>query len=256
MELPPFPKEKAGNSDALFLVNRRTERSFIMLLHIPHASTFIPEDEKAQYSQSVLKDQLEKMTDWGAGQIFNVGQRIEFPYSRLLCDVERFADGDEMEKVGMGVCYTRTSDGRILRRVSAARRAEIMTKYYWPHHIKLENAVTDELHKYGRCLIIDCHSFPGVPLPYERDQLRPNFCIGFDRRCQVTGEAVASRLRNLGYTVGINRPFAGALMPIRYLDDDRVQSVMIEANRDLVGEPRVVQQMDGVLAGVEAEFYM
>ena len=42
---------------------------------------------------------------------------VIFPVSRLIIDPERFPD-DLMEttsEVGMGVIYTRTSDGRVLR---------------------------------------------------------------------------------------------------------------------------------------------
>ncbi len=41
---------------------------------------------------------------------------------------------------------------------------------------------TEELKRKGKSLIIDCHSFPEKPFPYEEDQSleRPDICIGTD----------------------------------------------------------------------------
>lgn len=42
-----------------------------------------------------------------------------------------------------------------------------------------------------------------------------------------------------GFSVGVNRPFAGALVPNAYYgQDQRVQSVMIEVRRDLYMDER------------------
>lgn len=219
-----------------------------MILHIPHAKTAIPEDELREFCIPDLDEELSKMTDRGADKVFQIGERIEFPYSRLLCDVERFADGDDMENIGMGVCYTHTADGRRMRFVTKERREALMKRYYYPHHLRLENAVKHEISTLGRCLIIDCHSFPEAPLPYEQDTLRPDFCIGFDKRCADIGLKVASSFQNMGYEIGINRPFAGALLPTRYSDDPRVQSVMIEVNRGIVDLPRTEADVSEVLS--------
>ena len=37
--------------------------------------------------------------------------------------------------------------------------------------------------------------------------------------------------KSTGYTVKVNEPFAGSIVPLKYLNDNRVQSVMIELNR-------------------------
>ena len=47
---------------------------------------------------------------------------VIFPVSRLIIDPERFLDDlmEAMSEVGMGVIYTRTSDGRVLREPATA----------------------------------------------------------------------------------------------------------------------------------------
>ncbi len=86
------------------------------------------------------------------------------------------------------------------------------------------------------CLIIDGHSFPALPLPYELNQtvFRPDFCIGTDDF--HTPEELVARvekiLESCGYSTAWNQPFSGTIVPMKhYNKDQRVQSLMIEINR-------------------------
>ena len=181
------------------------------------------------------------MTDHYCDEIFCMGNRsVVFPVSRLVCDPERFRDDrqESMSSVGMGAVYTRTHNGCLLRTVDDVQRERILKRYYDPHHAALTAAVQYALDQTGRCLIIDGHSFYPKPLPYEMDQsgLRPDFCIGTDP-CH-TPKALAGKairfLQGKGYTVEVNAPFAGALVPLAYYQKDlRVSSMMIEINRGL-----------------------
>jgi N-formylglutamate amidohydrolase len=87
-------------------------------------------------------------------------------------------------------------------------------------------------------LIVDCHSFPSVALPYELEQTgqRADFCIGtdpFHSPSSVRGAIVAA-VKEAGYSATINAPFARALVPLAsYCRDRRISSVMIEVNRRL-----------------------
>jgi N-formylglutamate amidohydrolase len=215
-----------------------------MILHIPHASRRIPEFMRNQF---VLKDeQLEqeqvRLTDAFTDELFHypAAQTIRFPYSRLVVDVERFADdGQEpMSRVGMGRFYLKTTDGRPLRRALKDDELELLDGYYSEHHQKLTAAVGRELKQPGRALIIDCHSFPGAPLPCDLDKSvpRPDFCIGTDAFHTPDGLVQTARqlLEKKGYSTEINRPYAGTLVPLTfYRQDARVSSIMIEVNRKL-----------------------
>jgi N-formylglutamate amidohydrolase len=87
-------------------------------------------------------------------------------------------------------------------------------------------------------LILNAHSFPASPLPYEVDQdpSRPDICLGTDRfhtRPALLDTATAV-CRDLGWTTATDRPFSGALVPMSfYRREARVQSLMIEVNRRL-----------------------
>jgi N-formylglutamate deformylase len=56
------------------------------------------------------------------------------------------------------------------RALNADERARLIGEHYRPHHAALERAVANALERTGQCLLIDAHSFPSVPLPYELDQ--------------------------------------------------------------------------------------
>ena len=162
-----------------------------------------------------------------------------FPISRLVVDPERFSDDSQesMSQVGMGVTYTRGSLRQPLReQLPKAKRQELLERYYIPHHQKLTEAVEGALLTNGHCLIIDGHSFPAWPLPYELQQtaFRPDFCLGTDdfHTPEELVERVEKELESYGYSTARDQPFSGTIVSMNhYRKDERVQSLMIEINR-------------------------
>ena len=214
-----------------------------ILLHIPHSSYIIPKEYKKLFciSEKELRQEQIKMTDSYTDELFNLPyKKIIFPISRLICDVERFREEsqEEMTKQGMWVCYTQTHKLAKLKEITEEHKKEILEKYYDPHHKKFENVVKTILNKNKKCLIIDCHSFPSKALPYElyQEDERPNICIGTD--CFHTDKEITeyfkTSFKELGYSVGINEPFKGTIVPLKYYKKEkRVQSIMLEINRKL-----------------------
>jgi N-formylglutamate amidohydrolase len=205
-----------------------------------------PEERQAiVLDDTELNNELLRMTDAYTDELFPLTQfeagRVVFPLSRLICDVERFpSDEDEpMVARGMVVIYTRTSMRHILRaQPDPATRQSLLERWYWPHHAKLKRMVNDVVARLGACLIVDCHSFPSFALPYELDQTaqRADFCIGTDpfHTPSVVRGAVVAAVKEAGYSVSIDTPFAGAVVPLAsYRTDRRIRSVMIEVNRRL-----------------------
>lgn len=218
-----------------------------IIFHVPHASTHIPNEYRDQFllDNAALADEIMKMTDHHTDWLFTSGlptsQVVQAPISRLLVDMERFPDDAEepMAARGMGVVYQRTSAMQPLRRILiAAEREQLLETYYRPHHARLQRCVSDAIAQHGRALVIDCHSFPERPLPYEPDQRasRPQICIGTDdyHTPPALQAAMQEGFAARGFQVAINRPFAGALVPLlHYRRERRVQAVMIEVRRDL-----------------------
>ena len=215
-----------------------------IILHIPHSRPDIPADVRSDIllDDADLRRELLRMTDWYTDELFDtgIGTAVVYPVSRLVADPERFIDDKEesMSKKGMGVVYTRTSDGAILRQIDSAVRADLVRRFYRPHHERLERAVTDILENHIQCLIIDCHSFSSTPLPHEHDQTtpRPDICLGTDsfHTPESLVQAVETACRAEGLVSKRDSPFRGTLVPsVLYHKDERVRSIMIELDRSL-----------------------
>jgi N-formylglutamate deformylase len=212
-----------------------------IILHIPHASTVLPYEVVFLLGHEALAYEVDAMTDHHTDRLFDLlgAHRCVFPVSRLVVDPERFIE-DSMESVGMGVVYTHTANGEALRAISEIDRLALINTYYHPHHTALTSMADECLEKHGRCLIIDCHSFPGQPLPYESDRKRPDICIGTDPYHTSTSlkDCLSTAFKALGYNVAIDSPFSGTIVPLKhYHKDQRVASVMIEVNRSLYASP-------------------
>ncbi len=184
------------------------------------------------------------MTDWFTDEIFGDmtgAPDVIFPVSRLVLDPERFENNHHelMSKRGMGVIYELTSSQRPLRRnLNPSERNRLIDNYYRPHHRSLTDLTGQFIAEHGSCLIIDGHSFPRLPLAYEIDQdmERSEICIGTDdyHTPDSLKDAAVSMFSAAGFTVAVNSPFAGALVPSEfYRSDKRVLALMIEVRRDL-----------------------
>lgn len=216
------------------------------IFHIPHSSFVIPENYLSDFSLSAEKLESEKikMTDSYTDELFidcvtDHDEQIIFPVSRLLVDVERFSeDGKEpMAEIGMGMLYRSCHDLSELRS-SNAFGEELRKTYYDHHHEAFTDLVDKQLKSAGEALIIDCHSFPTKPWPYERNQTgnRPEICIGTDdfHTPSEIEVALTSAFRRQGFEVDLDTPFAGSIVPLKhYQKDERVKSIMIEIRRDL-----------------------
>jgi N-formylglutamate amidohydrolase len=222
-----------------------------IIFHIPHASRIIPIDVRPSLmlSDSELNHELTKMTDAYTDDLFapdfNI-PRVVFPISRLVVDPERFLDDDLeiMAARGMGVIYSRTSDGMPLRlRPTVEEREKLIDRYYRPHHQALEGCASTCLRQFGRCLLIDCHSFPSEPLPYEDDQdsHRPDICIGTDdfHTPKWIENEIIRIFNRLGFCTKVNRPFSGSIVPMKFYQiEPRVMTIMVEINRKLYLEEK------------------
>ena len=210
-----------------------------LILHIPHSSTVIPVKYRKLFylDEKQLQEERLRMTDLYTDELFDLPgipeeNRLIFPFSRLICDVERFRDErlEIMAERGMGICYQATSGLQPLKRVTAKHREE-MLKLYDDHHAALTAAADRVIHACGAGLLIDCHSFSSRQLPYEAvgaegsaGRQRPDICIGTDPDFHTPRwlqDVLARGFAGRGYSVAVNEPFSGSLVPMKHYHQDR-----------------------------------
>ncbi len=199
-----------------------------MILHIPHSSHTIPDTK-------LLVDELAMtiQTDWYTDELFTHehSTRHQFEFSRFYCDVERYYDEKEdMYKKGMGIVYTQDIFGNTVRddKVSEflATKSRIISDIYIPHHQSLLSSIHMSLCYFDVVCIVDCHSFYSEESPID-------FCIGVTE--YNTPKELVSEISELiisnGYSVGVNEPYSGSILPEEFSGDKRVKSIMIELNK-------------------------
>ncbi|MFI1015020.1 N-formylglutamate amidohydrolase [Streptomyces sp. NPDC020965] len=217
-----------------------------VILHVPHSSRSVPDAVRAgiELDDAALERELDHITDAHTAALASAAAdraavrpwRFVNRLSRLVVDPERFPDErEEMLAVGMGAVYTRTTHREQLRSASLDPRP-LIERYFDPYARAVSAAVADRLAAVGRAVVIDVHSYPTEPLPYELhgDGPRPPVCLGTDA-FHTPPELLAHAERafaGFGGT-GIDSPFAGTYVPLDFYGTDRrVGALMVEIRRD------------------------
>ena len=222
-----------------------------VVIHVPHSSRSIPEEVRTGIvlDDAALARELDAMTDAFTDVIAEraadeAGRR---PWlfinrlSRLVVDPERFPDErEEMNAVGMGAVYTRTSDGNTLRNLPDDEISGLVDRFYTPYAGAFEGLVDERINLVGEVAIIDLHSFPLAALPYELhgDGPRPEVCLGSDsfhtNPTMLTAARRAFERHTPSGDVGLDAPFSGCYVPLKhYRSSPDVRGLMIELRRDV-----------------------
>jgi N-formylglutamate amidohydrolase len=240
----PGPADAGGAPDSFAFLPGAARSPVI--LHVPHSAREIPAAVRAGIllGDAALEGELDHITDAHtaelaaavAGAAGSKPWRFVNRLSRLVVDPERFPDErEEMLAVGMGAVYTRTTHRAPLRPADFDPR-QLVDRYFHPYARAMTEAVADRLAATGRAVVIDIHSYPTARLPYELhgDGPRPPVCLGTDS-FHTPPELVTlaeKAFAGLG-GVGIDSPFAGAYVPLRYYErEPGVAALMVEIRRD------------------------
>ncbi len=218
-----------------------------VLIHAPHSSIAIPPNFRSDFllNDVALENEAATMADTATDQLAlgtyeasSIKPSLFInKLSRLVFDPERFNDdSEEMNAVGMGVLYSKTSSGLPLRNLTPERSKELIDLLFIPYSEALQALVERTLNKHGKVIIIDLHSYSKEALEYElhKDLPRPQVCLGVDS-FHTSAEllSLAKHLFGEEYEVSINAPFIGTYVPLKfYLRDRRVQSIMLELRKD------------------------
>lgn len=211
-----------------------------ILFHIPHSSLTIP---KMFWSICVKDlDYIKKtnlfLSDYLIDKLVPYQcNRLKFKYSRIFCDVEKFKDDykETMAKKGMGVVYIKDCEN-IITVPNKKYKNIIIKSYYNKYHNKLNKISTNILNKYGKCIIIDLHSYSDEMVKkLFNSHNNPDICIGVDPFYTDENliKMTIEHFKKYGYSVEINKPYVGTIIPNKYINtkDTRLKSIMLEINK-------------------------
>lgn len=209
-----------------------------VICNIPHSGTNIPDWALRDFIIPLgkIRKIAEFMVDKEVDRLFSFvpeENKLTAEISRIVVDTERYRnDSDEpMESLGMGLFYTCDHKGNPIRKRGSTY--EECLNIYDKYHRKLEGKTACCLEKTGRCTILDCHSFHDeMEYTGYQPESFPDVCIGFNEKepSEIVLK-IKALFENEGYSVKLNLPFSGAILPLKYLSDNRVASVMLELNR-------------------------
>lgn len=215
-----------------------------VILHVPHAARAISAAARESLlpDDAALAEELDHLTDAHTDVLAHRAASpaasrpwiFENLFSRLVVDPERFPDErEEMRAVGMGAVYTKGFAGRKLRDDDFVRDRALLQTHFGPYSEALADLVADRCASTGRAVILDVHSYPTAPLPYEMHGLgpRPPVCLGTDP--DHTPPWLLDAAKGAFPDSALDTPFAGTYVPLGfYQRDRRVSSLMIEIRRD------------------------
>lgn len=222
-------------------------KSSPLVLSIPHASVYIPDEERDSFllDETALSLFIDEAIDWYTDELYDVtsetgGVSLCHGINRVVVDTERYED-DERESMaaqGLGALYVKTYSGEALRNIpTSEKREELLNRYFRSYHKELEELVSQAVERFGYCLLLDCHSFGSIraPSPFYDVRDLPDLCIGTDSRHEepVLTDEICDRARDYGLKVKVNDPYSGVVIPQKWYGDKRVIAYMLELNKSL-----------------------
>ncbi|MCB1390583.1 MAG: N-formylglutamate amidohydrolase [Rhodobacteraceae bacterium] len=234
----------------------------------PHSGRVYPADlmARSQVSERVLRSSEDAFVDLllsGAPDFGACLVTTEVP--RAYVDFNRAADELDPALIegvpraglnprvasGLGVLARVVSNGRAIYRGKLPRaEAERRIARYWtPYHAALDGVLARQHARFGAVLLCDVHSMPHEALAGHpgRGPSRPDVILG-DRwgasaSASVMG-AVETVLREHGFVVARNSPFAGAYVAQRHGQPSRGRhAIQIEIDRALYLDEATIEPL-------------
>ncbi len=226
---PPYLLEKSGKS------------AFPVVFASPHSGTFYPE---RLFSLTDLKiADFQKYEDAEVDKLFSFLPAMGIPlisavYGRAWVDLNRhpleldptmFSDSIPPQsrfdsarvQNGYGVIARQLNPNCLIynKKLEFSVEQERLTRIHFPYHAALESLVKKNLTLHGRSVLIDVHSMPMLPEDRLIKGKMPDFVLGTadGASCDsALAVSAAEILRDMGYFVTINLPYAGAYTTLYY----------------------------------------
>ncbi|GGX74048.1 N-formylglutamate amidohydrolase [Litorimonas cladophorae] len=250
------------------IVDRPQDWRSAVIFASPHSGSIYPTDFLKRSKLSA--HQLRKNEDIFIDHLFHSAVQAGAPFlravfPRVLVDVNRASEEvhpdwsdalgmDPLEQptpraaAGLGVIPTYLSESLAIYSRTPTMddvRARLDTLYH-PYHAALKALLNQSLSRFGRALLVDCHSMPGFSQMGAR---RPDIILGdrFGTACHAdTLEQFRHLFVQAGYNVGVNYPYAGGYTTAHYgRPAEGIEAIQIEINRDIYVNPVTLAPKSG-----------
>ena len=194
-----------------------------VILHLPYCSSRLSKDHGLIGDTTLL---VERATERYLDKLFTADEKVEFPWSRLCCDVGAYLrDGAEADLVPTFV------EGRRIRPDPTPHQVAAATVLVRQHVLRLSTQV-ESANSFVNVLVLDARSFDestaGDTLPLA------DICLGYNEPepTQVV-VAVAEFFKTRGLCVALNVPVQGCFLPRSYDGHSSTFGMTIALNRRL-----------------------
>ncbi|HWK96742.1 MAG TPA: N-formylglutamate amidohydrolase [Pseudolabrys sp.] len=234
-----------------------------LLFNSPHSGSIYPETFLRQSQLEV--DTLRRSEDSFVDELFAGVVAQGYPlmhahFPRCFVDVNRepyeldprmfdgrlpsFANTRSMRVAGgLGTIARVVGDAQEIygRRIPVDEALGRIESLYKPYHRALRRLFSKLHRDFGYTILIDCHSMPSTA-GHRDERPRPEFVIGDRYGTSCAGavtEVVEQVLREMGYTVSRNKPYAGGFITEHYGNPAAgLHALQLEINRALYMDER------------------
>lgn len=120
--------------------------------------------------------------------------------------------------------------------------------FYYPYHQALKSLLEEQVTRFDRAILIDCHSMPSSSLGYS-SSIRPDIVVGDRFGHSANSEMVAFLIELLtekGFNVAYNTPYAGGYITEHYgKPNSSIQAIQIEIDRSLYMDEVLLEPHSG-----------
>jgi len=154
---------------------------------------------------------------------------------------------------GLGTVARVVTNGENIynRKLTFAEADARIVNSYQPYHAALRGLIANTLDRFGKCLLIDCHSMPSIGGPMDDDSgnRRVDIVLGNNHGATCDAELmnfVDRTLSNSGLVVRRNSPYSGGFTTRFYgQPKKRVHGLQIEINRALYMNEETIERGPG-----------
>jgi N-formylglutamate amidohydrolase len=220
-----------------------SEGSSPLIISIPHAGTYIPDDLKKRMTAEAL---AVPDTDWHIPRLYNFVEKlgatvISANYSRYVIDINRPPDNAAMYpgQTKVSLCPDETFEGqRIYKAGEDPDDKEIgrrLETYWAPYHDELKRLIGNTKKRYGYAILYDAHSIKGV-LPRLFEGRLPDMNLGTAKGASCAAgmeQAALQAAQKSRYSSILNGRFIGGYITRYYGDPaSNVHAMQMELVRE------------------------